>query len=247
MDSRGFNGVGDPSSGEEVPEADSIPEGDEPSWDDLIISQEELEKLNPIPATPRKRLTRQRAKQYQQVKAQGFIFTLNHTLDEDGKPMDAVVRRVTFADKEFFHGLPKSIQNQLINLNLERVRRQRETTPETITPSTFMRQLGSTREMANAYCIAGFVDPRVYATEADADRFDGVWVEDIDVNDRMVFLGVCEGSWEDARSVLTPFLEQSPRSVATGETVPNVSRETPESDDPFAGEAELPRLVPVEN
>jgi hypothetical protein len=224
---------------EAVPEAD---QGFGTDWDDLIPEKGAI----PEPEKPqRKKLTRSRAKAYQDRKRKGFWFTLQHTRDEDNEPMVALVHRVNFLDKDTLGHLPKAIANKLLSMNVERARRRSEGPPQ-INEKTLLREMGKSREMSDAYVCAGFVEPRVYMTEAEADLMGGVWVEDIDVADRMVFLAVCEGSWEDALTVLTPFLDETDGPVEAGEAEPPVPGPTPVPDDLPAEDDPIPPLVLVQ-
>lgn len=229
------------ASGEQPPEANASDETID--WDDLIPDAGAVPKPG---RTVRKKLTSQRAKAYTERKKNGFWFLLQHTRDEDGEPMEALVHRVNFLDKETLVHLPKAVQTRLININLERIKKRGEMTKDTLTAQAFVREMGRSREMADAYVCAGFIDPKVYPTQAEADLMDGVWVEDIDVADRMIFSAVCEGSWEEAMTVLTPFSVGPDADVEAGEAVGPVPGEAPEPDDSAAEEAPIPPLVLVE-
>lgn len=225
---------------EGVPDAAA---SDEFDWDDLTPEPGAV----PVPAKKaRKKLTPQRAKGYTERKKSGFWFLLQHTRDEDGEPMEALVHRINFLDRETLIHLPKAVQTRLININVERMRKRGEVTRDSLTPQMFVREMGRSREMADAYVCAGFVDPKVYPTKEEAELMGGVWVEDIDVADRMIFSAVCEGSWEDALTVLTPFSDRPDVDAEPGETVGPVPGEAPEPDDPFGDEAPLPPIVLVE-
>lgn len=196
----------------------------------------------------RKRLSPSIARKAHEDRTRGWTFTLNHTRDEDGQPTEALVRRVNMMDKDMLASLPKAIQQKLFELQIERARRQQKNEKEqALNVSTVVRELGRTRETANAFVIAGFIEPKVYATEAEAVRNDGVWVEDIDVSDRLIFMAACEGSWEDAVAVLTPFRAELPGDVEGREAGGEVPRTQAVPYPGVEEEAEepLPSLRPV--
>lgn len=211
--------------------------------DEFLLDEEARESIPDSPK-PRAKLTRGRAKAFSERKKNGYWFLLQHTRDEDNNPMEALVYRVNFLDKEVLGHLPRQIRNKLLNLQIERAKRQGDNRPD-LTPDNLVRELSRTREMADAYCCAGFIEPKVYMTESEAELMDGVWVEDIDISDRMIFSAICEGSFEDALRLLTPFSGESEGPVGLSETESDVSGATPESDDQVADDAPLPELVLV--
>jgi hypothetical protein len=237
-------GAGD-FSFEETP--DALPTIPPDEWDKIDAADGDdddptlFQRRRPV----RKRLTPQRAKAWSKKKESGFLFLLQHTRDEDGHPMEALVRRLNFLDADVMKQLPKAIQRKLFEMTSERTRQRGENRKQDITMSVMMRELQRSREMANTYVMAGFIDPRVYETQEEAELMDGVWVEDIDIADRMIFVGVCEGGWDDAQNLLRPFLEESDGDVEAGASVQPVSGEAPESDDPFGEDAPFPTLVQV--
>lgn len=230
----------EPSPFEEVPDAlfTGEPVG---NFDDLTLNAEAKAR---IPIQRRTKLTAQRAKSFSERKKKGYWFLLQHTRDEANQPMEALVQRVNFLDRETLGHLPRAISTKLLNLQIERVKRRGENPPE-LTPTNLVREMGKGRELADAYVCAGFLDPKVYMDQAQAELMGGVWVEDIDVSDRMVFMSVCEGSYEEALALLTPFSEESIEPPPPGEAEPEVSGAAPESDDPFADDTPLPELVLV--
>lgn len=232
-----------PSS--ETPQEEEIPEAATPLDDLMIDWGDEKKGEAPEPPKPNKQktvpFTRAKAKEAKAQEDRGFLFTLLNTRDpETHLPMTIRVRRVNMLDSATMGHLPRAIQAKLLELQAERARMQAkyaEMGPdEKLDASTILRELHRTKEMANAYMMAGSMEPRVYATEQEADQKGGAWINEIHELDRMTFMGVCDGAWEDAVSVLTPFPEQSARDVATGEA----REDSPETIEDFALEEDTP-------
>jgi hypothetical protein len=179
---------------DEVPEAERV--------DAEVVSFDPFADDDPgTKGKKAKRLSSRTARARAEREEKGWIFTLTRTVDDDGDPQEAHVRRVTMLDRTMIGALPRSMQTRLIELTSGR-----DNTPtKEMTPQQLMRRMGRGEELADAYCVAGFLDPKVYATLEEAETYDGVWVKDIDIADRFAFMNACDAVSEEAMAKLKPF------------------------------------------
>lgn len=220
---------------------------------DYGIKWEEGDALPLAAPRKKKRLTGSMAKKSKAQRETGFKFTLQYTLDEDGNQTEAIVRIVSVFDPEMLGAMPKALSAKIIQINQERARRQaaQQGNPqgqEQVNTATVLRELGRTKEMATAYCVAGFIDPKVYMTREAAEAQGGVFVDDIAYEDRAIFMAICEqGVGAIGNDVLSPFSGESSVALEGLEVSDPLAGEDAESDSPDTDEAPMPRLVAVDN
>lgn len=116
-------------------------------------------------------------------------------------PGFAVVRLVSLADRSLVGTLPTEVRqvvDRIYNTNV----------PQNIPDSERTEHiLHRAQEVASAYCVAGFVDPKVCWRREDAS--DGVmWVGAIALHDRQEFMRICESEDVIAARRLKPFLDE---------------------------------------
>ena len=85
-------------------------------------------------------------------------------------------------------------------------------------------QFGSIAHVVDAYCLIGFIEPRVYATTEEADAKGGVWVRDIEFTDRMRFFEFCSERERTGAATALPFSHGRPApAVGAGPVDPALS------------------------
>lgn len=71
------------------------------------------------------------------------------------------------------------------------------------------------RALIDAYCVAGFVEPRLWLTQDEAD--DNDWLlSDIHPSDRIAFFNWCNGVQTEAAATVAPFPDRPDADMATG-------------------------------
>lgn len=179
----------------------------------------------PVQAGP-KRLDPAALRARRQREAAGYDFVLRATTDEDGNPTVARVRRPDIFDADEIGKLPQHMQHAIFRLIEEAEAQEGKTPGATVEESVvdlLARNYASFATLADAYVIAGFIEPRVYATAAEADTNGGVWVKDIERADRMAFYHHCTGMRTEAAESLTNFRDRPADDVDAGparQTVP---------------------------
>lgn len=168
----------------------------------------------PSPETARRESvhrTRQQAREMRRIEAEGVPFFLHIT------GMEAKVRRLSFADKAMLMGLPSHLQHEL---SAAYNQFSSNTTQKTRTVQDMARAAANDERIANALCCAGFLEPRLTMTEAEADlaRDDGVWwVGDLHIEERKRYMNLVlgNGGEEDLKRI-AGFLDTRLESAATG-------------------------------
>jgi hypothetical protein len=119
---------------------------------------------------------------------------------------DARVRRIPLATLTTISGLNSEMQTQLMQVFADA--REGRITAETW--AELERNQKQQKEMANAFCMVAFLEPTLVVTQAEADAANSptvLWVEEIDIRDRVNFLmSVLDPEGEAART-MAPFPE----------------------------------------
>jgi hypothetical protein len=207
------------------------------------VSSRERQPVRLDPAKLRAKKARER---------EGYDFILHATTDDEGHPTIVRVRRPSLFDADELLALPTDLQNAIFTMieeteqaegkqaesdegdaQLARERSLRET----------FQQYGNVGEMAKAYCLLGFLEPRCYATAEEADANGGVWVRDIEMEDRIAFLNHCTETLREASATVVPFRGRpdgavDPRPAGAAVSGPG----EPEPDFEDAAEAPRPGL-----
>jgi hypothetical protein len=195
-------------------------------------------------ATPRgpKRLDPAALRRRRQQRETGFDFVLAQTLDDEGNPSVIRARLPNLLDASSLASLPADMRREVFQM-IEQVE-SLEGSGQAGAPSGFgdlvdsmsgdqlADAFGAISSVVNAYCVIGFLEPRCYATEAEADDAGGVWVADIEFADRMAFFNECSAKQRGASATVTPFPDNRPLSpVGAGSGDPAVSG----ADQPLGG------------
>ena len=184
-------------------------------------------EVPPAPAAPRTptRLNPASLRARRANRERGFVFVLEETLDEDGNPSSARVRMPSLFDAQTLASLPDELRQEVFKLveAVEGNPAMAEDRAE-LSVTEVAKYLGSVAHLVNAYCIAGFIEPRCYATAEEADARGGVWTDDIEFNDRMRFFEFCSARQKGGSAQAKPFPDGQPVSpVGTGPVAPAVS------------------------
>lgn len=157
------------------------------------------EDATEITAAPgvRRRPTREEIKDRRRREREGFKFRLFRS------DYDARVRLVSLADRAQMAALPANIQDRLT-----KVMKQQQATQSSEDFAGFLRGSGLTLDMADIFCVAGFIDPPLVMTEDELVYQPDAWVvTDLHPDERVAFFQACNDEGGDAASRLEPFFE----------------------------------------
>jgi hypothetical protein len=147
----------------------------------------------------------------------GYLFTLFHTVDAEGNPTTARVKRMTLAERATIAALPSLLQSKFLDIarkiQEQSASRNRD---QQLTKERVLENAGRQNDQANLYVCAGFIEPRVYLTQKEAAEHGGIFVERIAYADRSAFAQLCEESSEEAASRFRPISERPADDVSAG-------------------------------
>jgi len=173
----------------------------------------------------RPRITRAVALAARERERRGFSFELFRTAPGER----AHVKRLSLADRTMLGSLPSAMQERVLRL-LNETRGDGDAGPLTIARIT--KNQTRQEDLANAFCVAGFIDPVLVGTEADlAANPDALVVTDLALEERLAYLNACLGNDEVAARRLEPFLDE-PDGV-----VDVLPPDVPDGDAPVAAAA----------
>jgi hypothetical protein len=130
---------------------------------------------------------------------------------EDGVPFhchisgfEARVRLLTLSEQAMLAGIPADVQQDLTaTLNKQTAR------PRTRDFSDLLETVADDERLANGFCIAGFVWPRLVATEDDLDGSDDCWlVTDLHIEERLKYLKLILGTEQEEMRRIRSFLHE---------------------------------------
>lgn len=140
---------------------------------------------------------------------EGFEYILNSTTDEHDNPMPTTVRaRIPdILDTTTLNSLPESLRTAIFDLTrtVEEMDGKAKEEVENMPTADLVKNFGDLSQMADAYVIAGFIEPRVYGTAEEADENGGAWVSDIPWADRIAFFEYCSRRERGAAQSLRGF------------------------------------------
>lgn len=139
---------------------------------------------------------------------------------EDGVPFwchvsgfEARVKLLTLADQTMLAGIPAEVQQDLTaTLNRQsgasRGPRQFEDLLETVADD---------ERLANGFCAAGFVWPRLVMSEDELDGSDDCWlVTDLHIDERLKYLKLILGTEQEEMRKIRSFLHEGVAGAAAG-------------------------------
>jgi len=176
-------------------------------------------------AARRPRITRAVALAARERERRGFRFELFRTAPGE----HAHVKRLSLADRTMLGSLPSAMQERVLRL-LNETRGDGDAGPLTIARIT--KNQTRQEDLANAFCVAGFIDPVLVGTEADlAANPDALVVTDLALEERLAYLNACLGNDEVAARRLEPFLDEPDIPMDS------LSPDVPDGDAPVAAAA----------
>lgn len=149
-------------------------------------------------------------------RTEGVPFTLTATTDGEGNPTVVRVRIPDILDADTLDMLPDALRAEVFS-TIEEVEKANTAAMRNVkqggegeavtamSTAELASRFGNLSKMADAYVIAGFIEPRVYATPEEADEHGGAWVKDIEFVDRMAFFTYCTDNERGAASLAKPF------------------------------------------
>jgi len=166
-----------------------------------------LPALAPTPSAKRPKITRAVALAARERERRGFRFELFRTMPGEY----AHVKRLSLADRTMLGSLPTAMQERVLRL-LNETRGDGDAGPLTIAKIT--KNQTRQEDLANAFCVAGFLDPTLVGTEDElANNFDALVVTDLALEERLAYLNACLGNDEVAARRLEPFPDESDGAV----------------------------------
>lgn len=158
-------------------------------------------------------VSREEARKRREEESRGFMMPLQFTGGF------AHVHRLTLASMAMTTGLPTEAQNTVVKVFREYAQ---ENNNAPLTWERFQKNAKRNQEMADTLCIAGFINPKLVATENDLDGSDNCWlVTDLHPEERLKYMNICINQDAEAAKALLPFPEQTVGShapVPSGET-----------------------------
>jgi hypothetical protein len=197
---------GDPLEGY-AGETDPGPDGDAPVQSDFhrpgIDMDPGLDPDNPV------YVTRAMAKKAREREAEGVLMELPYTGGY------ARVRILELADKASLGWVPDHLRDKLAKMMnlINDPSSGGKVVSGTEAFARILKQTEDIEELANAFCIRGFVKPRLVAREIDLDPDDEfqMVVTDLHINERVSYVNACMPAPEEAR-ILDPFRRRSPQA-----------------------------------
>lgn len=142
--------------------------------------------------------TREQARAKRDQEQQGFWFRLFRTGGH------AHVRLLSLADKATLAGLPLAQQARALEVFNELNKEQGGSGALTI--QRLNKNQDRQERLANTLCIAGFVTPRLVASESELDGDPHTWlVTDVHIQERIAYYNLCIGQDQETDSKLIPF------------------------------------------
>jgi hypothetical protein len=159
-------------------------------------------------------LTRDAARAARQREERGYLFDLPYT------GAQARVRRIPLAKLASLVGLTSEMQTTVLE-----VFREVQTGGSFAVSSWQDLERNQVRQeqLANGLCIAGFLEPLLTESEAEADADptgQKVWVGEIDIRDRLTYLQTVMNPESEAAKAMAPFPENGVRRPELREVVP---------------------------
>lgn len=155
-------------------------------------------------------VSREQARAMRQAEREGVPFHCHKT------GFEARVRMLSLADATMLAGIPPTLQAQLTASLSGADRRERGRGF-----AELLRAVSEDEALANAFCVAGFVSPRLVLTEEELDGSDDCWlVTDLHIEERKKYLGVVMGTEREELARIARFLHARMAGDAAGGAVP---------------------------
>lgn len=130
----------------------------------------------------------------------------------DVSGFEARVRLLSLAEQAMLAGIPVEVQQDLTaTLNKQAAR------PRNRDFSDLLETVADDERLANGFCIAGFVWPRLVASEEDLDGTDDCWlVTDLHIEERLKYLKLILGTEQEEMRRIRTFLREGVAGAAAG-------------------------------
>lgn len=165
-------------------------------------------------------VTRSKAREQSRRETHGYLFPLPYTGGE------ARVRRIPLAKLASVTGLSGEMQATVLEVFREI---QSGGSFAVRSWQDLERNQARQEELANGLCVAGFLEPRLTETQAEADAAndEGVlWVGEIAIQDRLAYLQTVMNPESEAAKAMAPFPEAGPSGAEPGQAVPGLRGES---------------------
>jgi hypothetical protein len=182
---------------------------EEKAWADELQT-----RTNETLATAVHLLTREQARKTRQRETLGYLFPLPYTGGE------ARVRRIPLAKLATVAGLTSEMQGTVLEVFREV---QQGGTFAVKNWQDLERNQQRQEQLANGLCVAGFLEPRLTESEAEADAANDpgvLWVGEIAIQDRLAYLQTVMNPESEAAKAMAPFPENGASGVELGQTLP---------------------------
>ena len=183
--------------------------------DEFANDQDETTGTNGMPPIDYAEKVAQRTRDKDALPSRREVVALRHK-EQEGVPFKldytggtATVKMPSITDRAFVLGLPTSFQRDLL-AEINRGREDRGDASMAIDLSEFMTNREANERLADQLCVAGFIRPRLVATERELDGSDHCWVvTDLHPNERLRYLDWFFGNNEEAKKKAAVFLRQA--------------------------------------
>lgn len=148
---------------------------------------------------------RRKAKERVERDKSGMLMELPHTGGY------ARVRLLNIVDKNTLGWIPDTLNKKLANVLqlIEQTARDAKVYSATEAVTRLRKETDDLNAVADAFCVHGFVQPRLVATEQEADEAADdmvMWVEELHIDERIAYFNLCfaQGEGEDV-VLIDPF------------------------------------------
>lgn len=150
-------------------------------------------------------------------------FALTATAAQLGEPIPpAKVRIPDLGDPDILMALPETLLRTILKV-VNDVESKEGTVapidiskPDEIDLTAAKQNAMRQRAIVDAYCLAGFVEPRLVMTEDAQANVDDWLLSDIHPSDRIAFFNWCNGQHTEATATAVEFPDRPAEDVATG-------------------------------
>lgn len=158
-------------------------------------------------------LTPARARAARTKAEHGYWFRLPRT---GGK---ALVRRISGSDRASIGSLPQHQQKLVLDALAKSGEQPSALRADgSINPAQWQRNAKANEEICNAYCVAGFLRPRLIFSEAERTDDSEVVVTDVDPHDRQLFFLWSETDNQATANLFRPAVDEAAQPDLVVET-----------------------------
>jgi len=163
------------------------------------------------------------AERIREKRAAVHEFRLTATEQLLGEPIPpAKVRIPDLGDPDILMGLPETLLRTILKVVNEVETNEGNvgpidiSKPDEIDLTAARQNAMRQRALVDAYCVAGFIEPRLCLTEDEQTNVDDWLLSDIHPTDRIAFFNWCSGAHTEAAATVETFPDRPAEDVATG-------------------------------